>query len=103
MSKLRKFVTTCTLTFKTFDFDITMNESKATLWNFTASNPQGDKKYCVFCAATVSKSKGLIKVACKKLPQDHRLVVIVESHSDQELEDATSQNYTLISLETLNS
>ena len=103
MSKLRKFVTTCILTFKTFNFDVSMNESKTTLWNFTTTNPQGTKRYCVFCAAAVGKSKGLIKVALKKVPTDHRLVVIVEGHTDQELEEATKSDYTLISLYTLNS
>jgi tRNA(Ser,Leu) C12 N-acetylase TAN1 len=103
MSKLRKFITTCTLTFKTFDFDVKMNESKATLWNFTVTNPPGDKKYCVFCAATVGKAKGIIKVTLKKIPTDYRLVVVVESHNDQELEEAAKNDYTLVSLSTLNS
>jgi len=102
MSKLRKFITTCTLTFKTFDFDVTMNESKVTLWNFTVTNPQGDRKYCVFCVAAVTKAKGLIKAAIKKVPQDHRLVVVVESHTDQELEESSNSDYTLVSLDTLN-
>ncbi len=102
MPKLQGFITSCTITFKTFGFDITMNKAKTTVWNFTAFNPKGDKKYCVLCSSSITKSKGLIKVASKKLPPEHRLVLIVDSHSEQELADASKQNYTLVSLETLN-
>jgi len=102
MTNLRKFITTCTLTFKAFDFDVTMSEGKSSLWNFTTSNSSNDKKYAVFCTSKVSKVRGLIKVAIKKLPKDHRLVVITESHTPEELEQANEQNFCLVSLETLN-
>lgn len=102
MTNLRKFITTCTLTFKAFDFDVTMSEGKSSLWNFTTSNVSNDKKYAVFCTSKVSKVKGLIKVAIKKLPKDHRLVVVTESHTSEELDQANEQNFCLVSLETLN-
>ena len=98
----RKFITTCTLTFKAFDFDVTMSESKSTLWNFVAFNPNNQKRYAVFCTPAVSKVKGLIKVALKKLPADHRLVVIAEAHSQDEQDAADQLGYCLVSLGTLN-
>jgi hypothetical protein len=97
----RKFVTTCTLTFKAFDFDVTMSESKSTLWNFVAYNPNNQKRYAVFCTSKVGKVKGLIKVALKKLPQDHRLVVVVEEHTEDEVNQAEEQGFSLIKLSTL--
>lgn len=101
MSDIRTFITKCTLTFKAFDFDVTMSESKSTLWNFITFNPNNQKRYCVFCAPSVGKVKGLIKVALKKLPPEHRLVVVVKEHTDQEVEEADIQGYCLISLQTL--
>lgn len=98
----RKFITTCTLTFKAFDFDVTMSESKSTLWNFVAFNPNNQKRYAVFCTPSVSKVKGLIKVALKKLPAEHRLVVVAEAHSQDEQDAADQLGYCLVSLNTLN-
>lgn len=98
----RKFITTCTLTFKAFDFDVTMSESKSTLWNFVAYNPNNQKRYAVFCTPAVSKVKGLIKVALKKLPADHRLVIVAESHNQEEKEAGEQLGYTLVSLGLLN-
>lgn len=97
----RKFVTKCTLTFKAFDFDVTMSEGKSTLWNFIAFNPNNQKRYAVFCTSKVSKVKGLIKVALKKLPQDHRLVVVVEDHNEEEVKQADEQGFCLVGLGTL--
>jgi hypothetical protein len=101
MTMNRKFITTCTLTFKAFDFDVTMSEGKSTLWNFIAYNPNNQKRYAVFCTPAVSKVKGLIKVALKKLPADHRLVVVAQTNTDQELKEANELNYCLVSLNTL--
>lgn len=78
-----------------------MSESKSTLWNFITFNPNNSKRYAVFCAPSVAKVKGLIKVALKKIPKDHRLVVVVQSHSDEEVEEAASQDFCLVSLATL--
>jgi hypothetical protein len=102
MALNRKFITTCTLTFKAFDFDVTMSESKSTLWNFVAFNPNNQKRYAVFCTPAVSKVKGLIKVALKKLPAEHRLVVVAETHSQEEQDAADQLGYCLVSLNTLN-
>ncbi|MCR9204043.1 MAG: hypothetical protein NXH75_05675 [Halobacteriovoraceae bacterium] len=101
MSDLRTFITKCTLTFKAFDFDVTMSESKSTLWNFITFNPNNQKRYCVFCAPSVKKVKGLIKVALKKVPKDHRLVVVVKGHTEEEVEEADAQGFSLLSLGTL--
>ncbi len=78
-----------------------MSESKSTLWNFVAYNPNNQKRYAVFCTAKVAKVKGLIKVALKKLPQDHRLVVVVEDHTDEEVTQADEQGFCLVKLSTL--
>ena len=45
MSTLKKFITSCSLTFKAFDHEVNMTQNKATLWNFVAINKRGDKHY----------------------------------------------------------
>ncbi len=101
MSKQKQFITACTLTFKAFDFDVTMTNNKSTLWNFITYNPNNEKHYCVFCTPSLSKSKGLIKVALKKLPKHHRLVVVTEVLTDDEEKEAREQDYTATELTTL--
>lgn len=101
MSNQKQFITACTLTFKAFDFDVTMTNGKSTLWSFVTHNPNNDKSYAVFCAPSASKSKGLIKVARKKLPKDHRLVVVTESIKDGEQDIADELDFTLLELSTL--
>ncbi|MEC7278190.1 MAG: hypothetical protein VXV96_17845 [Bdellovibrionota bacterium] len=103
MSKQKQFITACTLTFKAFDFDVTMTNGQSTLWNFITYNPNNKKNYAVFCAPSVSKSKALIKVALKKLPGDHRLVVVTESSTTEEESEAANADYCLISLSSLRS
>ena len=98
---VRQFVTACTLTFKNFEFDVTMSEGKATLWNFTAKSRRNEKHYAIYCAPSLKKVKNLIKIAMKKLPQDHRLVVVCKEHSDEDLDKANEQNYCLLTMDIL--
>lgn len=101
MSKQKQFITACTLTFKAFDFEVTMTNGKSTLWNFVTYNPNNDKHYCIFCAPSLSKSKGLIKVALKKLPKEHRLVVVTEVLTNEEEESANDLGFSALELSTL--
>jgi hypothetical protein len=88
--------------FKIFDYQVTMTESKSSLWSFLTFSPKSNKKYAVFCTPTVSKVSGLIKVALKKLPNEHRLVVVTVKHTKEELKTAEEQDYCLVSYKTLN-
>ncbi len=88
--------------FKVFDYQVKMTESKASLWNFITTSPVSHKKYAVFCTPSVSKAKNLIKVALKKLPQEHRLIVITTDFSPEDLKSAEDQDYGLISFGDLN-
>ena len=102
MSNSRTFIIKCSMCFKMFDFPVMMTESKSSLWNFVTTNPRTEKKYAVFCTPNVGKVKGLIKVALKKLPKNHRLVVVAHKHGDAEMKLAEDQDFCLVDLETLN-
>ncbi|MBT3583910.1 MAG: hypothetical protein HN509_03305 [Halobacteriovoraceae bacterium] len=98
---LAKYITACSLTFKAFNYSVVPIKSKSTLWNFTCANPKGDKHYCVYCVPALVKAANLLKVAIKKLPKAHRLVVVTHEHSDKDLEVAAKIGYTLITLQCL--
>jgi hypothetical protein len=95
------FVTSCTLTFKTFEYEVITSKNKANLWHFTATSTGGDKKYAVYCAPDLIKVKSLIKIALKKIPAGTRLIVICMAHSNEEQEAASNDGYTLIGIGTL--
>ncbi len=88
--------------FKVFDYQVKMTESKSSLWNFVTTNPKTDKKYVVFCTPSATKVKGLIKVALKKLPKEHRLVVVAIDFNDEELKAAQENDYCLVTYNSLN-
>ena len=102
MSNSRSFILKCSMCFKVFDYQVKMTEGKSSLWNFVTINPKGNKKYAVFCAPNATKVKGLIKVAQKKLPHEHRLVVVVAQHNDEELQLAEDNDFCLVSIDSLN-
>lgn len=95
------FISKCTLTFKAFDFDVTLSESKSTLWNFVTFNPNNQKSYAVYCTKSATESLDSIKNTLTKLPAHHRLVVVAESHTDEEVDEAHDLDYCLVSLEKL--
>lgn len=99
---LKKFVTTCTVTFKTFNFAIVMSKAKTNLWHFSASNPDGDKNYVVMCIPKLTNGKSLIKVALKKVPEQKKLVVICDKYSDSDLKEAQVGGYSLVTLKDIN-
>lgn len=98
----RSFILKCTMCFKIFDYQVKMTESKSSLWNFITTSPVSNKKYAVFCTPNISKAKGLVKVALKKLPKEHRLIVITLQHTEEDLKLAQEQDYGLIAFEELN-
>lgn len=98
----KDFITQCTLVFKSFEHDVTVIQSKSSLWQFTTISRRTDKKYAVMVAPTFSKVKSLIKVAKKKLPPETRLVVVTSNFTDAENEMSAKEDFTLITLETLN-
>jgi hypothetical protein len=98
---VKNFVNICSITFKAFDFEVVMNASKSTLWNFTTYYPERDKKYAVMCVPDILKAKALIKIAIKKVPAGQRLVIVTSGYTDEDLEIARSNDYCLVSLPEL--
>lgn len=98
---VKNFVNICSITFKAFDFEVVMSSSKSTLWNFTTYYPGRDKKYVVMCAPDLNKTKALVKIALKKLSDEQKLVIVTTSYNDNDLENARSNDYCLISLPEL--
>ncbi len=99
---LKNFISKTSIVFKTFDFNVRMTKNNSEIWNFTTSNPTGEKKYVVYCAPDLGKSKGVIKIALKKVPSDHRMVVVCSNFDAPDLEDSVENNYCLITLDKLN-
>lgn len=94
--KIEKFVTSCSMVFKAYDYEVIVSKNKSNLWHFTANKK--DKKYVVYCAPDINKVKGIIKVALGKVPKDTKLVVICENHTEEQLEVAKQSDYTLVTL-----
>lgn len=102
MSNQKKLISTCTLTFKAFDHDVVMSPGKTTIWDFITTDKRTGKKYCVYCALKMDRAKNLIKIALKKLPKDHRFVVITPEFSDKDEKAATEAGYCITSVNVLN-
>ncbi|WP_157680037.1 hypothetical protein [Bacteriovorax sp. DB6_IX] len=97
--KVDQLVTSCSMVFKSYLYEVVISKNKANLWHFTASKK--DKKYVVYCAPELDKVKGIIKVALKKVPKDSKLVVVCSGHSEAEKSSAEESDYTLVTLETI--
>ena len=98
---VKTFIASCAGTFKAFNYKCELSKSQATIWNFVASSPEGDKVYAVFCAPKLDSSKSLIKLAIKKI-KDMRLVVVTSQHTEEQLESSREEGYALVTLEVLN-
>ena len=99
---IKKFIATCMVTFKAFEYNCEVVKASATIWNFVATGTNGDKKYAVYCAPRLDKARSLIKIAKKKLKDDMRLVVVTQSHSEEELDASREDGYALVTLDILN-
>ncbi|TNF30499.1 MAG: hypothetical protein EP319_04895 [Deltaproteobacteria bacterium] len=99
---LKNFISKTSIVFKTFDFSVKMTKNNSEIWNFTTSNPNGDKRYVVYCAPDLGKSKGVIKIALKKVPSSHRLVVVCSNFDAPDLQESVENNYCLVTLDKLN-
>lgn len=102
MSNQKKLISTCTLTFKAFDHDVVMSPGKTTIWDFITTDKRTGKKYCVYCALKMDRAKNLIKIALKKLPKDHRFVVITPQFSEKDEKAAEEGGYCITSVNVLN-
>ena len=93
---VEEFVNSCTLVFKSFEYDVVISKNKSNLWHYTAT--KREKKYVVYCAPEIKKVKGLLKVAVNKIPKEHKLVVICNDFD--EADDLFSQglNFKLVTL-----
>ena len=96
---VQEFVNSCTLVFKSFEYDVVISKNKSNLWHYTAAKQ--DKKYVVYCAPEIKKVKGLLKVAINKIPKDHRLVVICNQIDASDEEFAEGFDFTLVTLEKI--
>lgn len=97
--KVDQLITSCSMVFKSYLYEVVISKNKANLWHFTASKK--DKKFVVYCTPDITKVRGIIKVALKKIPGDSKLVVICSGYENEDLKQATEFNYTLITLETI--
>lgn len=97
----KKFITSCTLTFKAFDHTVVVSKNKSTMWNFTALNKRKGKTYAVYCAPRLGSAKVLIKLALKKVPKDSRLIVVTTEFNEEERIQAEQDGYTLVTLALL--
>ncbi|OIQ20457.1 MAG: hypothetical protein BM556_00515 [Bacteriovorax sp. MedPE-SWde] len=94
--KVDQLVTSCSMVFKSYLYDVVISKNKANLWHFTATKK--DKKYVVYCAPELAKVKGIIKVALKKVPKGSKLVVVCPNHTEDDKKTAEENEYTLITL-----
>jgi hypothetical protein len=99
---LKNFISKTTIVFKTFDFNVQLTKNNSEIWNFKTTNPGGDRKYVVYCAPDLVKSKGVIKIALKKVPSSYRLVVVCSNYDGPDFQDSVDNNYTLVTLDKLN-
>jgi hypothetical protein len=99
VKKIKDFVTSCTMVFKSYNYNVIESRNKSNLWHFSAD--KDDKKYVIYCAPDINKVTGIIKVALKKIPKDSRLVVICTGYNDEQYNESTELDYTLITLETI--
>ena len=97
---LRKFINTCSITFKAYEHEVVISKNKANLWHFSTTMSNG-KKFMVYCAPQLGKVRSIVKIALKKIPADSRLVVICENLSDKDRVEADTQGYCLVDIGTL--
>ncbi|MCO4792781.1 MAG: hypothetical protein KC493_03655 [Bacteriovoracaceae bacterium] len=102
MVNLKTFISKTTIVFKTFDFTVKRTKNNSEIWNFSAMSPSGDKKYVVYCAPDISKAKGIVKIALKKVPAGHRLVVVCENYEGQDQQESVDNGYCLVTFDKLN-
>lgn len=98
----KKFVTSCTVNFKTMDFEVRMAQSKSAMWHFEAQNPDKTKTYVVMCVPEIKKGRSLIKAAFKKAPEGKRFVVICDKYDDKDVQESEKNGYTLVTLQEIN-
>lgn len=98
---LQKYINSCSLTFKAFEHEVNISQSKTNLWHFSSLSHRKQKKYMVYCAPNLQKVKSLIKVALRKLPKGSRLVVVCQQYSEDDYQEALEMDYCLVTVETL--
>lgn len=94
--KVEQLITSCSMVFKSYLYDVVISKNKANLWHFTAAKK--DKKFVVYCTADITKVRGIIKVALKKIPSDSRLVVICSEYETEDYNQSVEGNYSLVTL-----
>lgn len=96
---IEEFVNSCTLVFKSFEYDVVISKNKANLWHFSANKLENN--YVIYCAPEIKKVRGILKVAMKKIPDQHRLVVISSEYSASDEAFAEELEFTLITLKKI--
>ena len=99
---IKKFVKSCSLTFKAFEYNCVLVRSSQKIWNFVATDQSGEKVYAVYCAPKLDKAQSLIRLAKNKLEPNMKLVVVTQEHTDVQLKSSKENGYALVSLEVLN-
>jgi hypothetical protein len=99
---LKKFITSCTLTFKAFEHEVSMTPSKEVVWSFTTKHRRTGKKYCILCSPELSKSKSMLKIAITKVPPGSRLVIVSCEYTETDYQESIERDYCLTTLKILN-
>lgn len=94
--KVEQLITSCSMVFKSYLYDVVISKNKANLWHFTAAKKE--KKFVVYCTADITKVRGIIKVALKKIPADSKLVVICSEYENEDFKQSIEGNYSLVTL-----
>lgn len=100
---VKKYLSVSSLTFKAFGYELALTPGKGTVWHFRATNPSRTKHYVILLAPKINQSKMLIKIGLKKLPDEHRLVVVTSDYTTEEYTEAENQGYTITTIDTLDS
>ncbi|EQC47853.1 hypothetical protein M899_2144 [Bacteriovorax sp. BSW11_IV] len=96
---IKDFIDSCSLVFKTYQYDVNLSKNRTTLWHFSAR--KSEKKYMIYCAPQYAKTKGIVKIALKKIPKGSRLVVVCSRYGATEKMEADTMGYSLIDYNTL--
>lgn len=96
---IKDFIDSCSLVFKTYQYDVNLSKNRTTLWHFSAR--KSEKKYMIYCAPQYAKTKGIVKIALKKIPKGSRLVVVCSRYGATEKMEADTKGYSLIDYNTL--
>jgi hypothetical protein len=101
---LKQKINECSITFKSFAYNVNQSQKKSNIWNFTISNQNNTKHYAVYCIQSIVKAKSMIKIAMKKTNNNSpplRLVVVCPQYTQGDEDMAQELGYCLLGFGTI--